>query len=127
MAIPSGSGSEILTSTSIHAQSNTATSFRWDGTPATTGTSSYTVPANHIITVISIYINEVNDTDELFTLYINDGSNDLYLLREQSLTSKSTFVVNDRFVLKAGHYLKFNLVSAGDVDAYCTYIDQDWT
>ena len=85
MAYPSGSGSEVLKRTLILAQSNTATAFMWDGTMATTGTSTYTVTATHIITVISIIANEQANADELINLYMNDGTNNHQLLQNQDL------------------------------------------
>ena len=53
MAIPaqSVSGSEVLRRECIESQSNSQTAFRFDTQHPTTGTSSYTVPALHIITV----------------------------------------------------------------------------
>jgi len=128
MAIPSGSGTEVLKRTTIHAQSNTLSSFRWDGTMATTGTSTYTVPAHHIITVISIVFNEQANTAGQFRLIANDGSNDIYFLYKEPITSAGTFVWNDRIVLTAGDKLQFNMEASGPVmDAYCSYIDQDWS
>tara|TARA_Y100001963_G_scaffold43731_1_gene61362 strand:+ start:569 stop:952 length:384 start_codon:yes stop_codon:yes gene_type:complete len=127
MAYPSGSGSEVLKRTLIHAQSNTATAFRWDGTMATTGTSTYTVTATHIITVISIIANEQANADELINLYMNDGTNNHQLLQNQDLPAYTTYVWNDKFVLYGGDKLIVNLGSAGNVDFICSYIDQDWT
>ena len=127
MAIPSGSGTEVLKRTTIHAQSNTATAFRWDGTMATTGTSTYTVPTNHIITVISIIFNEQAGAGEDINLYMNDGANNIQLLQTQRLSGYETFVWNDRFVLTGGDKLVFNVGDSANVDAICSYIDQDWS
>ena len=127
MAIPSGSGTEVLKRTTIHAQSNTATAFRWDGTMATTGTSTYTVPANHIITVLNVIFNEQANAGEDINLYMNDGTNNIQLLQTQRLNGYQTFVWNDRFVLTAGDKLIINAGDAANVDAICNYIDQDWS
>ena len=126
MAIPSGSGTEVLSSTYIHQQSDTGSSFSWDGTPATTGTSTYVVPDHHIITILSIVFTEVAGNAETMNMYINDGSQDIYILRDEAIPAKGTFVWNDKIVLKAGHKL-FVVNSPADVDIYCTYIDQDWS
>ena len=96
MAIPSGSGTEVLKRTTINSQSNTATAFRWDGTMATTGTSTYTVPANHIITVISIIFSEQGGAAESISLLLNDGTNNISLM-DQSIPSLGTFIFNDKF------------------------------
>ena len=127
MAIPSGSGTEVLKRTTIHAQSNTETSFRWDGTMATTGTSTYTVPSNHIITVLSIIIVEQGNASETFEIYMNDGSNNIRLLSSQPISAYGTFVWNDRFVLTGGDKLAVNAGSTADIDFLCSYIDQDWS
>ena len=127
MAIPSGSGTEVLKRTTIHAQSSTATSFRWDGTMATTGTSTYTVPSNHIITVLSIVFNEQGNAAEIIDLIVHDGTNNIYLLQYQTLPAYGTFVWNDRIVLTGGDKLIIKTDSAGNVDSICSYIDQDFS
>ena len=127
MAIPSGSGTEVLKRTTISAQSNTATSFRWDGTMASVGTSTYTIPALHIITVLSIIITDQGNAAETIDMYMNDASNNTALLSAQALTAYGTFVWNDKFVIIGGDKLVINCGSAANVDFVCTYIDQDWT
>ena len=127
MAIPSGSGTEVLKRTTIHAQSNTATAFRWDGTMATTGTATYTVPANHIITVLNVIMVDQGGASEVISLYMHDGTNNITLLQSQTLPAYGTFVFNDRFILTAGDKLQFNCSSAANVDAMLNYIDQDWS
>ena len=127
MAYPTGTGSEILARTTIHAQSDTATSFRWDGTMATTGTSSYTVPALHIITVLSVIATDQGSASELMNMYMNDGSNNISIISSQAIGSLGTFVWNDKFVLIGGDKLVVDTESAANVDLLCTYIDQDWS
>ena len=127
MAYPTGTGSEILARTTIHAQSDTATSFRWDGTMATTGTSSYTVPALHIITVLSVTANETLGQPEVIYLFMNDGANNINLVTAQSIGAQTTFVWNDKIVLIGGDSLQVNSATTANVDWTCSYIDQDWT
>ena len=69
MGYPTGSGSEVLKRTTINGQTDTATSFRWDGTMATTGTSSYTVEALHIVTVLNITFAETAGAAESIYMY----------------------------------------------------------
>ena len=126
MAYPTGTGTEVLKRTSIHAQSNTATAFRWDGTMATTGTSSYTVTALHIITVLSIIVYEAGAAAEQISMYINDTANNINVML-QSISANETFIWNDKFVLIGGDKLIVNCGSSANVDFYCTYIDQDWS
>ena len=126
MAYPSGSGTELAKRTTIHAQSNTATAFRWDGTMATTGTSTYTVTANHIITVLGISFCDQGDAAEAIDMYMNDGGNDITLLQSQPLPAFGTFVWNDRFILTGGDKLIINAGSSANIDVICNYVDTDW-
>jgi len=127
MTLPTGSGSEVLKRTTINNQSNDATAFRWDGTMATVGTETYTVPANHIITVLSIIFCEQGNVAESVHMYMYDGANNHQLLEGQELAAYSTFIWNDRFVLTGGDKLIVDLADAGIVDFVLSYIDQDWT
>tara|TARA_R110000824_G_C14779641_1_gene631830 strand:+ start:132 stop:518 length:387 start_codon:yes stop_codon:yes gene_type:complete len=128
MGYPTGSGSEILARTTINAQSNTETSFRWDGTMATTGTNSYTVPALHIITVISVTACEAaGAAGELINLTMNDGSNDINIIKSVALGAALTFVFSDKLVLIGGDKLIVNCDATANIDFICNYIDQDWT
>ena len=126
MAIPSGSGTEVLKRTTINSQSNTATAFRWDGTMATTGTSTYTVPANHIITVISIIFSEQGGAAESISLLMNDGTNNISLM-DETIPSYGAFVWNDKFVLTGGDKLITHTQTSASVDIILSYIDQDWS
>ena len=124
--IPSGSGSEVLKSGSIHAGSNTITEFKLDGSyeTAPANTSDSAVPTNHIITVLNIIIsNSADDADE----NVYNGSNDIWLLNEQDVNRMETFVWNEKLVLQPTWKLKVKTVTAGNVDYSYSYIDQNWT
>ena len=73
MAYPTGSGSEVLRRGAINAQGNSATAFTFDGSHITTGQVGATVPANHIITILSIVICEQSNATRNFTIYINNS------------------------------------------------------
>ena len=126
MAYPTGSGSEILYRGTIHNQSTTTTAFRWDKTHPTTGTSTYTVPALHIITVLTIIITNVDTTTETFDLLANDGANNIYILQDEALPSAGTFIYSDKFCLVGGDKLTLYTASAANIDVLYTYIDQNW-
>ena len=49
---------------------------------------------------------------------------DVFLLDAQPLAAKQTFVWNDRIMLWGTDELNIYLSAAGDVDVYCTYIEQ---
>ena len=128
MAYPTNSGSELLYRGTIHAQSNTISSFRFDnGSIGTAGTSSYAVPALHIVTILSIVFTEEGNAASRIKLFMNDGANDIYLLDHQDIGARGTFVWNDKFVLVGGDKLIVTLADAGNMDVSFSYIDQDWT
>ena len=88
MAIPSGSGTEVIKSTEITALTNSVQTL-------------ITGVANHIYTVLSIIVCEANDdSGKLIKLYFadSDGStNPVFLLRGQPVGANETFVFNDKF------------------------------
>tara|TARA_B100001113_G_C20668640_1_gene431132 strand:- start:37 stop:390 length:354 start_codon:yes stop_codon:yes gene_type:complete len=117
MAIPSGSGTEVL-------KRATATGD-FDGIE-----TILTVASNHIYTILSISICESASANEVFWLSMTDASNsnrEIYILREQAVNSNETFILNDKFVLSSGDTLKLQSGSTCDVDVLISYIDQDWS
>ena len=128
MAYPTGSGSELLYRGTIHALSNTGSSFRFDnGSIGTAGTSSYVVPANHIITILSIIFTEEGNSASRIKMYVSDGSSGLYFLDHQDIGARGTFIWNDKFVLVGGDKVVVSLADAGNTDVYFSFIDQDWS
>ena len=127
MAYPTGSGSERLMRGGINAQSDTQTAFKFDGTSPTTGTSSYTVPATHIITLLSVTICEQGNASETINMSAQDGTNNIVLLQGQSIGAYQTFVFSDRIILQGGDGIKISTGTAANVDIWYSYIDQDWT
>ena len=116
MAIPSGSGTEVLKRHYVHALSNTETAL-------------ITGVANHIYTVLSIAWTEQADATETVHMYIgyDGGSTDIYLMSSQSLNSEETFVWNDKFVLTGTDILYTRTANAANVDCWISYIEQDWS
>ena len=127
MAIPSGSGTEVLARGSFEAQSNSASAHIW-ATPyrATVGTNSATVPANFIITMLSIIACETAGAAEILQGSVTEGSGTIELFYA-SIPASGTFIFNDKFVLMPSDKLTFNLSSAGNVDIYTSFIVQNWT
>jgi hypothetical protein len=126
MAIPSygTAGTEVLYRTTINALAAVDTSFRWDRTNATTGTSSYVVESNHIVTVLSIVFCNTAATDRTFEIKLNNGADDIYLLTATPIGAIATYVWNDKFVLVAGDKITVAGSSGSNIDCWCTYIDQ---
>ena len=129
MAYPTGSGSEIIRRGAIHNQVAADTNFRFDGTSPTTGTSSYVVPTNHIITMLNISICDMSNTSKTFRLYgLFGGSNvGIIFLQNVPVAAYETYVWNERLVLHPTDRLVFNGVTSSSFNLYYTYIDQDWT
>jgi len=128
MAYPTNSGSETLFRGTIHAVTNATTTFRFaDGSIGTAGTSSYTVPALHIITVLNIVLTEEGNSNSRIHLWVNDGSSDIYLLDHQDIGARKTFIWSDKIVLVGGDSLKVALADSGNLDCHISYIDQDWS
>ena len=115
MAIPSGSGTEVL-----KAGHATIT--------GTTQTKLIDGVANHIYTVLSVNICEIDGNSETFTLGINLGVGGVTeLIKDQVLAPKKTFVYNDRIVLTSSDELFLTMGGTCNVDAIASYVDQDWT
>ena len=119
MAIPSGSGTEVIKYHEVKAVSDSNILL----IPSPT--------ANHIYTVLSIIFCEEAGADEILYLktYTNAAMNagDHWLLRKQHIGAHQTFVWNDRFSFSGVLYLGAMTASAGNVDIHTTYIDQDWS
>ena len=118
MAIPSGSGSEVLKRVTTSGDHDTAKTI-------------LTVSALHICTILSITIcNNSASNAETFYLFFEDASNSgsgLYITRATPLAADATFVWNDKFVLYPGDVLKLTSNGTSDIMTLTSYIDQDWS
>ena len=121
MAIPSGSGTEVLKVVYETYTSGTV--------------SLITSGANEIITILSIIACEKGAVAEELYLVIDAARNDvsgtadqdIRILNATPLGAKQTFVWNDKFVFYGGDVLKFYAGSAGIIDVTVSYIVQDWS
>ena len=116
MAIPSGSGTEVLKQTMINSTDSTE-HVLINGV------------ANHIYTIISVIWCEKSNNAELFHLYIKDdgGATDYYIIADGALGGYQTFVFNDRFVITGTDELATIVNGTSNVDVICSYIDQDFS
>ena len=130
MAVPTGSGTELLRSGVINTQSSTVTTFKFatDWAPST-GTASYAVPSNHIITILSVLFTEQANAAETLIFYCIDGptTNNIFLLEQQAVNAYETFAWNTKFVLITADKLAIKTGSAANVDVVYSFLDQDWT
>ena len=111
MAIPSGSGTEVLKRITVHGNSN-----GW--------ATVFTVPSDHIYTLLSIVFCQVAaETGKTISIRLNDGTNDINLVLNHSVGNQETFVFSDKIILTAGDILKVENTSTNG-DWWITYIDQ---
>jgi len=111
--MPTGSGSERLRRASIHG-------LDADWQEILSGT------AGHIYTIISIIFCDQENASGTINIKVNDGTNDIHLLADQTTGARETFVFSDRFVIEENDDIDvYN--STDDGDWYISYIDQDWT
>ena len=117
MAIPTGSGSEILTRGYFTVTDTTDTKIL-DG-----------AATNWIYSVISITVCETAGAAETFDLFVDPGAGgtDFEILSDQALPANSTFVFNDRLVLHGTDELNFKAGGTCNIDIYISYIQQNWT
>ena len=134
MAIPSGSGSEVLRNAAINAQNNNTARVDWGGTTGTgtvrtSGNSSgtTTVPANVIITVLNITCCQVSATHNIkASVDWQDSGTEILVFSHVGLAVDTVFVWNEKMVLREGDILKlYN--SADQCDWTVNFIYQDWT
>lgn len=117
MAIPSGSGTEVLKRSCFTVTDTTDTKLI-DGV------------ANHIYTVLSIIITETAGNAETFGLFLDPdaGGTDYEIISlATALGADQTFVFNDKLVLSGTDELNFKAGGSCDIDIVINYIDQDWT
>ena len=116
MAIPSGSGTEVIKVKALASQ-NAAWVDLLGG--------SDTV-ADHIYILLSLTIaNTHGSSDEIFSMKVT-GTNAVALIEQQSVPSQSTFIFNDKMAIIGADDLEiWNNVTT--LNYYLTYIDQDWS
>ena len=117
MAIPSGSGTEVL-KRGVFTVTDTTDTKILDGV------------ANHIYTVLSIIITETAGNAETFGLFLDAsaGGTDYEIISlATALPADSTFVFSDRLILSGTDELNFKAGGSCDIDIVINYIDQDWT
>ena len=134
MAIPSGSGSEVLRNAAINANATGSARVDFGGTTGTGSVRStvntagvINVPANVIITVLNITCTSNANTHDISgTIEWQGGGTDVAIFYQKGLTVDTTFVWNEKIVLREGDELKlYN--SASSCDWSVNFIYQDWT
>jgi len=118
MAIPSGSGTEVLKR------------FGDEGINGNAAAAQLTVPTDHIFTVLTIHVSETANSSELLTLYMTNGSDSNSASRfvmNVALPGYGSYVHNDRLVMHPADTLRVYTDNSSSLDVWISYIDQDWT
>ena len=91
------------------------------------GTSAATLfTANSYDTVVGISIANVTSSSVLADVYINDGSNDIYLVKEAPIPAGSSLQVLDggaKVVVQSGDALKIKSDTASSLDVWVSAVD----
>ena len=118
MAIPSGSGTEVLKRSVVNNHTS------GDYQPI-----DLSVTGIWTATVLSIIVLNNNSPEALeLNVFVTSGGNDIYIVQSQTVATYNTFVFNDKFVMEDGDTLHLQRdTSAGQFDAVVSYILQDWT
>ena len=110
MAIPSGTGTEVLKNITQDANNNV--------------TRTHAVGAGNIWTILTITACNVSGTDTAAAIRMYDGSYQISIW-EGTVPANSTMVWNDRFVLEQSDFLRF-WNGAQNFDWMISYIVQDF-
>jgi len=91
------------------------------------GTSAATLfTANSYDTVVGISVANITTSAVTASVYINDGSNDIYLIRNCPIPSGSALQVLDggaKFVVQSGDALKVISDTASSLDVWVSAVD----
>jgi hypothetical protein len=117
MAIPSGSGTEVLKVSLVNQASGTAENVLINGV------------ANHLYTILSVCMTNTNGSPSNINLFIKDdgGATDYYLLKSQAVDGYGTFVWSDKFVMEGTDEIVFQTDASEAFSIVTSYIDQDWS
>ena len=91
------------------------------------GTSAATIfTANSYDTVVGISVSNVTGSAITVDVYINDGSNDIYLVKSAPITAGGALQVVDggaKFVVESGDALKVVSDTASSADVWVSAVD----
>ena len=90
----------------------------------TSATSVYT--ANSYDTIVGISVANISTSSVLADVIINDGSNDIYLVKQAPITTGSSLQVLDggaKFVVQSGDVVKVLSDTASSLDVWISAVD----
>ena len=122
MAIPSGSGTEVLKTVALGGVTDMGSG---------SGKALITTTTTAIDTIISIVFTNIHATSvNDFTLYWDPASgNNVYILNRQICPAAGTYIFNDKIVLPsvAGVLYATAQANVSSQSILCSYIHQDWS
>tara|TARA_R110000787_G_scaffold40318_1_gene100368 strand:+ start:59 stop:454 length:396 start_codon:yes stop_codon:yes gene_type:complete len=131
MAIPTGSGSEVLRNFGINGSGGATSLVDFGGTSGTGSVRTagntagvVAVPANVIITILNIIWKASADITLTATIDWQGSGTDITFCYFR-LPDNSAFVFSEKIVLREGD--KLELYTTGTADIYGSFIYQDWT
>jgi len=91
------------------------------------GTSAATIfTADSYDTVVGISVSNITGSSVLADVYINDGTNDIYLVKEAPIPTGSSLQVLDggaKVVVQSGDALKVKSDTASSLDVWVSAVD----
>ena len=94
------------------------------------GTSATAIPSGAAFdsydTVVGISVSNVTTSAVVASVYINDGTNDIYLVKDAPIPSGSSLQVLDggaKFVVQSGDALKVVSDTASSLDVWVSTVD----
>ena len=91
------------------------------------GTSAATLfTADSYDTVVGISVSNITGSSVIASVYINDGSNDIYLIKDAPIPAGSSLQVLDggaKFVVQANDALKVVSDTASSLDVWVSTVD----
>ena len=91
------------------------------------GTSAATIfTANSYDTLVGIYVANVTSSSVLASVYINDGTNDIHLIKDAPIPAGSALQVLDggsKIVVQSGDALKVISDTASSLDVWVSAVD----
>jgi hypothetical protein len=91
------------------------------------GTSAATIlTANSYDTIVGIYVANVTSSSVLASVYINDGTNDIHLIKDAPIPAGSALQVLDggsKVIVQSGDVLKVISDTASSLDVWVSAVD----
>ena len=75
-------------------------------------------------TVVGINLSNTSDNMILADVYLNDGSNDHYIVKEASIPSGSSINIDGKFVVASGDRLWFKSDTNSTLDVIVSYVQE---